>query len=197
MSFLQFVWSKKWFDLNSSAAVVATASVSAATVKMMNSPNLCITVLSLKCNYEDSRSFCHQIKSHIGWKDEVKTKQVITFSRPQTNWGGLQTTQDPPTSVGLRARESDNLLRFDIVFSANMSFDLVTKTSTIFIIAFQRKYHDAEIGRFHRFDCGSTCSCCDHNCRRGIKVSPFFRPDILQKWHIWEKIWLCNFDYFY
>ena len=88
MSFLQFVWSKKWFDLNSSAAVVVTASVSAATVKMMNSPNLCITVLSLKCNYEDSRSFCHQIKSHIGWKDEVKTKQVITFSRPQTNWGG-------------------------------------------------------------------------------------------------------------
>ena len=45
MSFLQFVWSKKWFDLNSSAAVVATASVSAATVKMMNSPNLCIMVL--------------------------------------------------------------------------------------------------------------------------------------------------------
>ena len=88
MSFLQFVWSKKWFDLNSSAAVVVTASVSAATVKMMKSPNLCIMVLSLKCNCEDGRSFCHQIKSHIGWKDEVKTKQVITFSRPQTNWGG-------------------------------------------------------------------------------------------------------------
>ena len=76
-------------------------------------------------------------------------------------------------------------------------FDLVAKTSTIFIIAFQRKYHDAKIGRFHHFDCGSTHACCGHNCRRGIKVSPFFRPDILQKWHIWEKIWLCNFDYFY
>ena len=82
---------------------------------------------------------------------------------------GLQTTQDPPTSVGLRARESDNLLRFDLVFSANMSFDLVAKT-TIFIIAFQRKYHDAKIGRFHHFDCSSTRSCCDHICRRGFKV---------------------------
>ena len=94
---------------------------------------------------------------------------------------GLQTTQDPPTSVGLRARESDNLLRFDLVFSANMSFDLVAKTSTIFIIAFQRKYHDAEIGRFHHFDCSSTHACCDHNYRRGIKVESYLDQTYCKK----------------
>ena len=98
---------------------------------MMKSPNLRIVVLSLKCNYEDGRSFCQQIKSHIGWKDEVKTKQVITFSRPQTNWGGrvlsgLEPIHNIGPSPGLYSSRKNQLfllhkVHLDFLWAHNIS----------------------------------------------------------------------------